>query len=153
MSQFEPEPLITLLTMEEVHKALSESKDAPFGLVGLDRYKIKSLWLIELIDEIVSTGSYPYNATVKRLAESRLGFPPKRDAAQSVQRGFVEIGPSEGRGVEPAVARDELLTEPLLMLRGSDFHEEGMVTPACRMKRRAKRIRCGTRLGRSRRAS
>jgi hypothetical protein len=91
MSEFQPEPLITLLTMEDVHKALSKSKDAPFGLRGLDRYKIKSRWLIELIDEIVSTGSYPYNATVKRLAESRLGFPPKRDSEHSNENDTLSL--------------------------------------------------------------
>jgi len=43
-------------------------------------YCVHSDWVIELIDEIVARGDYPYNAEVRRLAMQRLGMPPISEA-------------------------------------------------------------------------
>ena len=81
MSEFKPDPVLTLETMEDVRKWL----DNPVGWSGIidgimDKWRIKSLWIISLIDEIESSGHYPYNAEVKWLAEERLGLPSGRPA-------------------------------------------------------------------------
>lgn len=85
MSEFENPPIRILETMEDVRAAIAEAPDRGHicGLKGLDAYRIKSVWLVSLIDEIVAGGKYPYNADVKKLAEQRLGFPPKTYAQYS----------------------------------------------------------------------
>jgi len=80
-------------------------------------------------------------------------FLPKRDGAQTLERQIVEIGPGQCRGIEAAVAGDEVSTEALLVLVGSDLHQETGTTLGRRMKRRANRIRRGTKLGRRSRES
>ena len=86
MSEFKPDPVLTLESMEDVRKWL----DNPVGwsrvIDGkMDKWRIKSPWIIGLIDEIESSGQYPYNAEVKWLAEERLGIPSgrvKRDSRE-----------------------------------------------------------------------
>ena len=80
-------------------------------------------------------------------------FLPERDGAQTFERQVVEVGPGQCRGVEATVAGDEVSTEALLVLVGSDLHQETGITLGRRMKRRANRIRRGTKLGRRRRES
>ncbi len=80
MSYFPAEPLLSLETIEDV-RAILAAPEVPEALWhGLNRYRIKSKWLIDLINEYVATGQYPYNTSIKRLAEQRLGFPPKSEA-------------------------------------------------------------------------
>jgi hypothetical protein len=58
---------------------MEQPRKGAFGLSGLQQFSVKSIWLITLIDEIEESGRYPYNAVVKRLAEQRMGLPPKTD--------------------------------------------------------------------------
>jgi hypothetical protein len=77
MSDFKPEPVLHLVTMEDTRRALIE----PSWYADRDsRWNVKSDWIISLIDEIEQAGSYPYNADVQRLAESRLGVDPSPDS-------------------------------------------------------------------------
>lgn len=80
---FKDEPVKVLDSMEDVRQALSEPHNKLFGFSGLECYRIKSLWLISVIDEIAASGQYPYNATVKKLAEEKLGLPPKTEVEYS----------------------------------------------------------------------
>jgi hypothetical protein len=104
---FMKEPVLTLETMEDVRNAIADpNREVICGFKGLDIYRIKSLWLISLIDElsaakkakpkepeipgvtIITLGGDDliYNADIKRLAEKRLGFPEKPDAAYSQEQ-------------------------------------------------------------------
>ena len=78
MAEFMPEPSLNLATREDVIAALADetlwTRPYPFS------WRIKSVWIIGLIDEIVASGKYPYNATVKKLACERLGYPSMSDA-------------------------------------------------------------------------
>ena len=69
-------PRLVLETMEDVRSAMQGDRKS----LGPDPYDIKSVWVISLIDEIAAEGKYPYNATIKKLAEQRLGLPPKSEA-------------------------------------------------------------------------
>ena len=80
-------------------------------------------------------------------------FLPKRDPAEALQRREVEIRPRQGGRIETTMARYELAAESLLVLDGSDLHAGAGAWPGVRMKRRISRIREGTNLGLSRRAS
>lgn len=80
MAEFKNAPVATLATMDEVREAMTMPRKSCCGFTGLDIYRIKSTWLVGLIDEIAASGEFPYNATVKKLAEERLGLPPKSDA-------------------------------------------------------------------------
>ncbi len=82
---FEREPVRVLESMEDVRAHLTDRKGHCCGLSGLDQYRIKSVWLVSLIDEIVAAGKYPYNADIKKLAEQRLGLPARPDAEYSVE--------------------------------------------------------------------
>ena len=75
MSEFMPEPTQILETMEDVRKYIANPRKNDF--------KIKSLWLIEVIGEIANTGKFPYNADVLLLAEEKLGLPKKTYAEAS----------------------------------------------------------------------
>ena len=83
MPEFMPEPCLTLETKEDVIAALADTswKDQPYPY----EYRVKSVWLISLIEEIIATtGRYfAYNSEVKRLAEQRLGYPAQNDAYYS----------------------------------------------------------------------
>ncbi len=83
MPNFMPEPSLTLETREDVIMALADettwTRPYPFD------WRIKSKWIIGLIDEIVSTGKYPYNADVKKLASQRLGYPAMSDAEYATE--------------------------------------------------------------------
>lgn len=77
MSEFMNDPVVTLATQDDLREAIKQPRNACCGCTSMFIYRIKSLWLISLIDEIAASGEYPYNATVKKLAEERLGMPPK----------------------------------------------------------------------------
>lgn len=79
MSEFKPEPTKILETQADVLDAIQN----PGWREGRSSLTVKSLWLIALIDEIHASGKYPYNSTVKKLAEERLGFPPQSDTYYS----------------------------------------------------------------------
>lgn len=74
---FKADPVLVLQGIEGVRAALAEP-DPWFKLVG-DRYRVKSDWLIDLIDEIAAT-RYPYNAVIRALARERLGLPALSEA-------------------------------------------------------------------------
>ena len=82
MPDFMPEPSRVLETLADLIGALANSEEwqsqpYPYG------WHVKSLWLIALIDESTAARGFAYNSEVKRLAEERLGYPPKPDAAYS----------------------------------------------------------------------
>lgn len=96
MSEFKNEPKMVLEDMEAVRKAIAEDYRTKMPEI---KFEIKSLWIIELINEIIASrpprqpapagmiiinigGDEPvaYNAEIKALAEQRLGFPKKSDA-------------------------------------------------------------------------
>lgn len=72
MSEFMPEPSLTLETQADLAAVLATMPEAE---IRSCRQRIKSVWLIGLIDEIAASGQYPYNATVNKLACERLGLP------------------------------------------------------------------------------
>ena len=76
MSQFKEAPVLVLETLEDVRTFIQKPRNELKHLVS-DQFRIKSLWLIALIDEIVAIGKYPYNADVALLADERLGNPVK----------------------------------------------------------------------------
>lgn len=89
MSYFEPEPNMTLNSKDDLLGALANENQifAALPKVSYGRepkhndyfsIKIKSLWLVALIDEIAKT-QYPYNTTVQREAEKRLGIERQGD--------------------------------------------------------------------------
>jgi hypothetical protein len=94
MTQFQPEPVLILESDKDVAECVTQcvvrkGRDGVnsdyssiadfFGLVSSrDVYRIKSTWLIALIDEIAAS-TYPYNSTVQRAAETRLGIPAQPD--------------------------------------------------------------------------
>ena len=80
-------------------------------------------------------------------------FGPERDRAQASQRRGVEVGPGKRLGPVGVVAPDELAAEALLVLVRADLHGADTGLPRHRARRRAKRIRRGTTLGRNRRGS
>src|SRR5271166_900865 len=78
---------------------------------------------------------------------------PERDRAQTPKRGFVEIGPRQGRRIESAMGRDKLAAEPLLVLVGADFHDAAARESDRGKKQRTNRRRHGTTVGRNSRGS
>lgn len=78
MSSFREPAMLTLETLEDTRNAL-ENPDCWWKDSG-GRYRVKSLWLMAIIDEYAATGKYPYNADVQRIAEERLGYPHGPDA-------------------------------------------------------------------------
>lgn len=60
-------------------ESLSRFLSAPPPDWNDSQWHTKSDWLIALIDEIEATGQYPYNTTVQREAEKRLGLPRQND--------------------------------------------------------------------------
>lgn len=81
MAEFKENPVLILEDLEAVRE-FATGPDRRKG-AGMDAYRIKSLWLISLIDEHVASGHYPYNSCIKKLAEQRMGFPPKPEAEYS----------------------------------------------------------------------
>lgn len=75
MIGFKKDPVLTLETIEDVRGALAN----PVWETR-DRFEVKSVWMIGIIDEIVASGKYPYNNDVQRLAEKRLGIPPQPES-------------------------------------------------------------------------
>jgi hypothetical protein len=80
---FKEAPSLVLDTQADVAEAIAADWRANGCPAGANQWKIKSLWLISLIDRTVADGNYPYNATIKRLAETALGFAPKSEAEYS----------------------------------------------------------------------
>ncbi len=87
-----PDPELTLPTMETVRDACAKNlrevwkrQDHPY------LFRIKSLWIIELIAEIEASGGVTANSVIKKLAEERLGYPPKREAEYSVEGDTLSI--------------------------------------------------------------
>ena len=79
---------------------------------------------------------------------------PERHRAHAAERGLVEFWPRQGLRVEPLVAFDELAAEPFLVRLGADLHHATAAAGrGVRIKRRAKRTRRGTVIGRRRRGS
>jgi hypothetical protein len=77
-----PMPIIdaalTLASMDDVRDAISRNlRDSAEWKPIM--WRVRSEWLVALIDELEEKG-YPYNATVKREAEHRLGLPPRSEA-------------------------------------------------------------------------
>src|SRR5262249_51638682 len=62
---------------------------------------------------------------------------PKRYGAQAAERRVVEVRPGQCRGVEATMAGDEVPTEALFVLVGSDFHRETGTMLGRHMRRRA----------------
>ena len=107
MSEFMPEPSIVLPDMEAVRQVCAANmRDSAAWIVGRTAWQVKSLWIIGLIDEIIAEkkarakpirennsgiivislfgdDAFAYNSEVKKLAEQRLGFPPKPEAEYS----------------------------------------------------------------------
>lgn len=72
MSQFKQEPVFVLHTMQDVLNAINTPNWREKQKTNI--FNIKSLWLVQLIKEIQTT-QFPYNHTVKQIAEQKLGFP------------------------------------------------------------------------------
>ena len=49
-------------------------------------WRIKSCWLIALIDQYAATGQYPYNSAVQRVAEKRLGIAQQSDSGSALSQ-------------------------------------------------------------------
>jgi len=90
MAEFKDDPVLVLDTMEQVREAMTHNRNGLCGFKGGDIYRVKSLWLISLIEEIAAK-EYPYNATVKRLAEQRLEMPPKTWAEYSRENDSLSL--------------------------------------------------------------
>jgi hypothetical protein len=71
------EPSLVLDTIEDARKVVET--EGWRNSLGDEKWFVKSNWIISLIDEVEASGEYPYNATVKKLAELRLGYPLKTD--------------------------------------------------------------------------
>ena len=85
MPNFMPEPSLTLDTIEDVRAALA-NPDEWYEMPFPRSWRVKSQWLIGLIDEYAATGKFPYNAEVQRLAEARLGIPRQDDNGSALSR-------------------------------------------------------------------
>lgn len=86
MSSFMPPPSLTLTTQADLEAHLANSARWMHAGNREDKWNVKSLWLIAIIDEIVAAGQYPYNAEVRRIAEQRLGY-PKVSKAELAREG------------------------------------------------------------------
>ena len=85
MSDFMQEPYLILHTQADVAAALRDT--SWMKLPYPQSYRIKSVWLISLIDEIEASGKFPYNADVLEMAENRLGMPPRPKRSDYSQEG------------------------------------------------------------------
>lgn len=71
-------------------------------------WQVRSEFIIGIIREIVSEGQYPYNSTVQRRVESRLGIPEQGDNGTALSRlvyntqGFRHSDDRIAAGYEPA---------------------------------------------------
>lgn len=85
MAEIKEPPVAILETIEDVRAIMHQDPNRLMGFTGLDTFKIKSLWLISIINEILASGQrdFAYNADVKKLAEQHLGLPSKNDAEYS----------------------------------------------------------------------
>lgn len=67
---------LTLATQAEVRDAVDRNlRESPEWKPIM--WRVRSEWLVALIGEIEASGQFPYNDAVKRLAEARLGYPPR----------------------------------------------------------------------------
>jgi len=73
VSQFTYEPIATLETKEQVCELLKSANEEKSVFHNYDKWRIKSVWLINLIDEIAAGGQFPYNDLVVEVATSRIG--------------------------------------------------------------------------------
>src|SRR5215472_191377 len=78
---------------------------------------------------------------------------PERNRTQAPELRRVEIGPSQCRRVEMAMACDELAAKKFLVLVRTDFHDTAAPESVRGKKQRMNRRRRGTTVGRSRRGS
>ncbi len=85
MSEFKEAPLATLALMGDVKAAIETPDWRKARQKDKTEFRIKSLWIIGLINELLATSGrdFVYNADVKKLAEQRLGYPPKPEAEYS----------------------------------------------------------------------
>ncbi len=74
--EFMAEPVKTLETMEDVRAWIN---GPVIELDWHEKYRVRSNWLVSIIDEVTASGEFPYNSAIKRIAEERLGFPKKPD--------------------------------------------------------------------------
>lgn len=79
MSYWKKEPVLILETKEQTAQALQDTSWYTNKEPWNAKWRVKSLWLISLIDEIEATGEYPYNITIIALASERLGLPKPKD--------------------------------------------------------------------------
>lgn len=77
MSDFMPEPTRVLDGIEGVRAYLAE--DGPMS------FTVKSPWMVTLVGEVAES-EYPYNSTVQRLAEERLGIERQPDNGSRLSR-------------------------------------------------------------------
>ncbi len=95
MSEFKAPPQMLLHTMNDVFdilpylnkacKAARAANQYGWKFRGIDPWLIKSVWIIGLIDEIVATGEFPYNAMVKKRVLDDLGFPARTDKEDATE--------------------------------------------------------------------
>src|SRR6516225_7854720 len=78
---------------------------------------------------------------------------PERDRTQAPELCRVEIGPSQCRRVETAMACDELATKKFLVLVRAYFHDTAAPESVRGKNQRTSRRRRGTTVGRNRRGS
>lgn len=74
MSEFKAEPLVTLKDEKELLAVILDPK----FMENDDHWKIKSVYLCDLIEEMSQT-QFPYNTAVMREAEKRLGIDRQPD--------------------------------------------------------------------------
>lgn len=78
--------VLTLETAEDTRRAVTDP--VTFALWKLHehpfQYRIRSEFCVALIAEIESTGKYPYNLDVQRLAEKRLGIAEQPDSQSAL---------------------------------------------------------------------
>lgn len=78
MREFMPEPSLLLTTPKDTLFAIQNPEWMQWP--HPKRYEVKSTWIISLINEITTSGKYPYNLDVQRLAEERLGLEKSPDS-------------------------------------------------------------------------
>lgn len=81
MSEFMPEPSLLLPDKDSLIAALASTEWKSWTHPG--PYRVRSNFLISLIDEIENSGKFPYNVDVKILAFERLGIPRLSDKEMS----------------------------------------------------------------------
>ena len=80
MGEFADDPTLILHDADELRAALSAPDTVP-----RDCWTVKSLWMIDLINEYAET-AFPYNSAVQELAEQRLGIEPQPRSGSVMSR-------------------------------------------------------------------